>query len=138
MGKTGNIVEAFTWKIIFEFFQNQVYSFEEHMMGKERLRTSVVQAFLFTFGLSDLMPWNDYKLANVNKFFPPRIPYPTDLSSQNAHHRSTIQAEWDSSFQRQAFGGRVVQESQATYSIWFQPEIVICYKTSSREQWGHL
>ena len=42
MGKTGNIVEEFTWKIIFKFFRNQVYSFDEHMMGKKRLRTSVL------------------------------------------------------------------------------------------------
>lgn len=38
--------------------------------------------FLFTVPLSDLMSWNEYKLADGNKFFPHRVSVPKGLSSQ--------------------------------------------------------
>lgn len=68
-------------------------------MGKERLRTSGSRHF-HSLGLSDLMPWNDCKLANVNT-----LSHPESHILQISYHimlitEALIQAEWNSSFQR--------------------------------------
>ena len=48
-----------------------------------------MQAFLFAVRLGDLIPWNECELANVNKFFPPRVLVPTGLASQK-HYPSSV------------------------------------------------